>query len=155
MSAPPNEKLYSQPILKSQATGGSKSICGAWVPLRQAGAAARIMLIAAAAEWSVPPAECRAERAVVTPGPTGRPLAYGAVVDAAARQPVPKDVPLKDPRNFRIVGSSTRLLDTPGKVNGTAVYGIDVKLPGMKIAAVTICPFVGGKVGKVDETEAR
>jgi isoquinoline 1-oxidoreductase beta subunit len=155
-AAPPNEELYRQPILKSQATGGSTSIRGAWIPLRQAGAAARTMLVAAAAaQWNVPPEECFAERAVVTHRPTGRTLTYGALAEASARMPVPQDVPLKDPKDFKLLGKNTRRVDTPGKVNGSTVYGIDVKIPGMKIAAVAICPFVGGKVASVDDGEAR
>lgn len=154
--APPNEELYRQPILKSQATGGSTSIRGAWVPLRQAGAAARSMLIAAAAQqWAVPPEECFAERAVVTHRPTGRTLPYAALAEASTAMPVPQDVPLKDPKDFKLVGKNTRRVDTPGKVDGSAQYGIDVKIPGMKIAAVAICPFVGGKLASVDDTGAR
>jgi isoquinoline 1-oxidoreductase beta subunit len=156
MPAPPNEELYRQPILKSQATGGSTSIRGAWVPLRQAGAAARTMLIgAAAAEWAVPPQECRAERAVVTHVPSGRTLTYAALAEASVQQPVPQNVPLKDPKDFKLIGKNTRRVDTPSKVDGSAQYGIDVKVDGMKIAAISICPVPDGKLVSVDDSEAR
>ncbi|PWC34312.1 xanthine dehydrogenase family protein molybdopterin-binding subunit [Azospirillum sp. TSO35-2] len=154
--APPNEELYQQPLLKSQSTGGSTSIRGAWVPLRQAGAAARQMLIgAAAAQWGVDPAECAAQRAIITHRPTGRTATYGEVVDGASRLPVPKDPPLKDPRDFKLIGRSVRRVETPSKVNGTAVFGIDVQVPGMKVATVTACPVFGGKVASVDDRAAR
>lgn len=156
MPAPPNEELYRQPILKSQATGGSTSIRGAWVPLRQAGAAARTMLIAAAAaQWAVPAEECFAERAVVTHRPTGRTLTYADLADASARQPVPQDVPLKDPKDFKLIGKNTRRVDTPSKVDGSAQYGIDVKVDGMKIAAVSICPVPDGTLASLDDSAAR
>jgi len=155
-AAPPNEELYKQPLLQSQSTGGSTSVRGAWVPLRQAGAAARTMLIAAAAaEWKVAPTECSAKRGVVTHGPTGRTMGYGDLVDAAGRQPVPKDVPLKDPKDFELIGKSVRRVETPSKVDGTAVFGIDIRLPDMKIAAVSACPVFGGKLGRVDDKAAR
>jgi isoquinoline 1-oxidoreductase beta subunit len=156
MPAPPNEELYRQPILKSQATGGSTSIRGAWVPLRQAGAAARTMLLsAAAAQWGVRIGECRAERAVVTHEPTGRTLTYADLADASVRQPVPRDVPLKDPKDFTLIGKNTRRVDTPSKVDGSAQYGIDVKVDGMKIAAVSICPVPDGKLASLDDSGAR
>jgi isoquinoline 1-oxidoreductase beta subunit len=155
-AAPPNEELYRQPLLKSQSTGGSTSVRGAWVPLRQAGAAARMMLVGAAAQtWSVPAGECTAKRGVVTHGPTGRSLAYGALVDAAGRQPVPKDVPLKDPADWEIIGKPVKRLDTPSKVDGSAVFGIDIRLPGMKVATVAACPVLGGKLKSVDDAPAR
>ena len=147
LAAPPDEELYKQPILKSQITGGSTSIRGAFVPLRQAGAAARTMLIgAAAAQWGVPVAECTAKRAVVTHGPSGRTLGYGALAEAAGQQPVPKDVPLKDPANWELIGKTQRRVDTPSKTDGSATFGIDIRVPDMKIAAVSACPVFGGKV---------
>ncbi|CAO3358953.1 molybdopterin cofactor-binding domain-containing protein [Azospirillum palustre] len=154
--APPNEELYQQPLLKSQSTGGSTSIRGAWVPLRQAGAAARGMLIgAAAAQWGVDPADCTAERAVITHRPTGRTVTYGEVVEEASKQPVPKDPPLKDPKDFRLIGQSVRRVETPSKVDGTAIFGIDIRVPGMKVATVTACPVFGGKLAAVDDKAAR
>ncbi len=155
-AAPPDEGLYRQPLLKSQSTGGSTSVRGAWVPLRQAGAAARTMLIGAAAQrWGVPATECRAERAVVTHTPTGRTAGYADLVDDAGRQPVPKDVKLKDSSQWTIIGKATKRLDTPGKVDGSAVFGIDIRVPGMKIAAVSACPVLGGKLKSVDDKAAR
>jgi isoquinoline 1-oxidoreductase beta subunit len=155
-AAPADEELYKQPLLKSQSTGGSTSVRGAWVPLRQAGAAARIMLIGAASErWGVAPAECSASRGVVTHGASGRSLPYGELVEDAARQPVPKDVPLKDASQWRIIGKPIKRLDTPGKVDGSAVFGIDIRLPDMKVAAVAACPVFGGKLRGVDDAAAR
>jgi isoquinoline 1-oxidoreductase beta subunit len=156
LAAPANEELYRQPLLQSQSTGGSTSIRGAWVPLRQAGAAARIMLIAAAAEqWNVPAAECIAARAAVRHGPSGRTIAYGELIDAAGRQPVPKDVPLKQPAEWTLISTPAHRVDSPGKVDGTAIFGIDVRLPDMKVAAVTACPVFGGKLASVDDKATR
>ncbi|MFC7399833.1 molybdopterin cofactor-binding domain-containing protein [Chelatococcus sp. GCM10030263] len=156
LAAPANEDLYKQPLLKSQSTGGSTSVRGAFVPLRQAGAAARVMLINAAAhQWNVPPGECTAERAAVTHGPTGRRLSYGELVEAAVQQPVPQDVPLKDPNAWKLIGKTQRRVDTPAKVDGTAIFGIDIRLPDMKVAAVSACPVFGGKLKAVDDKAAR
>jgi isoquinoline 1-oxidoreductase beta subunit len=125
--APPNEKLYANPLLGVQATGNSNTIRGGWQPLRQAGAVARTMLIAAAARrWNVDPASCRAQRGEVLHPPTGRRSAYGEVAADAARLPVPENVALKRPQDFQLIGTPVKRLDTPAKVNGTAVYGIDV-----------------------------
>jgi len=156
MAAPPNEKLYAQPILKSQATGGSSSIRGAWEPLRQAGAAARTMLIGAAAQrWSVSAQECYAERGVVHCRSNGRSLPYGALIAAATKQPVPQKVPLKTPDQFKLLGRPMRRIDTPAKVNGSAQFGIDVRIEGMKIAALEICPVQGGRLAALDDSAAR
>jgi isoquinoline 1-oxidoreductase beta subunit len=155
-AAPPDEELYKQPQLQSQSTGGSTSVRGAWTPLRQAGAAARVMLVAAAAaRWGVPPAECTARRGVVTHGPSGRSLGYGVLVEDAGRQPVPQNVALKPPAEWQIIGKSVKRLDSPGKVDGTAIFGIDIRLPDMKIAAVSACPVLGGKLRRVDDAAAR
>jgi isoquinoline 1-oxidoreductase beta subunit len=154
--APPNELLYSQPILKSQATGGSTSTRGAWGPLRQAGAAARTMLIAAAAQrWNVAPDTCFADQGRVYCRANGQSLPYGALVQAVRSQPVPKDVPLKKAGQFKLIGRSLQRVDTPSKVNGTAVFGIDVKVPGMKIAAIEICPAQGGRLRSMEDRGAR
>ena len=156
VAAPADEALYKQPLLKSQSTGGSTSIRGAWVPLRQAGAAARTMLIAAAAQqWNVPAGECAAERGVVKHMPSGRTLDYGALATAASRLPVPKDVTLKDPKDFRLIGKPAPRVDTPSKVDGSAQFGIDISVPGMKIATVAACPVLGGKLADVDDKAAR
>lgn len=155
-AAPPDPKLYMQPLLKSQATGGSTSIRGAWVPLRQAGAAARIMLIAAAAEqWHVPPDECFAQRATVIHRPTGRTIAYTDLAEAASHQPLPSSVPLKDPKDFQLIGKPMPRVDTPSKVNGSALFGIDIKVPDMKFASVSACPVFGGTLSDVDDSGAR
>ncbi len=154
--APPDDKLYGLPGWGIQMTGASTSVRLLYEPLRQAGAAARTMLIAAAAQtWDVDPATCRAHRGVVTHPPSGRKLAYGALADRAAKMPVPTKVALKDPKNFALIGTPAKRLDTPAKVNGTAQYGIDVRLPGMKIATVAASPVVGGKLVGVDDSKAK
>jgi isoquinoline 1-oxidoreductase subunit beta len=154
--APPSDKLYANPIFGDQETGASTSVRAFYEPLRRAGATVRTMLVAAAAEtWKVDPASCQARRGVVTHTPTGRKLGYGALADKAAKLPVPEKVTLRDPREFKLIGTSAKRLDTPGKVNGTAQYGIDVRLPGMKIATVAASPVVGGKVASVDDSKAR
>jgi isoquinoline 1-oxidoreductase beta subunit len=156
VTAPPDEQLYRQPILKSQTTGGSTSIRGAYAPLRQAGAAARMMLIDAAAQrWGVPAAECTASRAVVTHAASGRTLPYAELALDAGRQPVPQSVPLKTPSQWKLLGTAARRTDTPGKVNGSATFGIDIRVPDMKIAAVAACPVIGGKLLSVDDKAAR
>ena len=155
-ASPPDQKLYTNPLLGEQATGGSASTRADWMPLRQAGAAARIMLIGAAAQkWSVDPASCQAARAIVTHPASGRSLPYGDLVDDAARQPLPKSIQLKDPGSFRLIGTPQRRLDTPAKVNGTAIYGIDMKLPGMKIGTVSASPVRGGRLVSINEAAAR
>jgi CO/xanthine dehydrogenase Mo-binding subunit len=154
--APPDDKLYANPLFGDQETGGSTSVKMFYEPLRRAGATARTMLVAAAAAtWKVDPASCRAQKGVVTHSPTGRKLTYGALAEKAARLPVPAQVALKDPKDFKLIGTSAKRLDTPAKVNGTAQYGIDVRLPGMKIATVAASPVVGGKVASLDDSKAK
>jgi isoquinoline 1-oxidoreductase beta subunit len=154
--APPDDKLYANPLVGFQMTGASSSVRMMFEPLRKAGATARAMLVAAAAQnWSVDPASCRAEKGVVTHVPTGRTLTYGALADKAAKLPVPDKVALKDPKDFRLIGTPAKRLDTPAKVNGTAPYAIDVRLPGMKIATVAASPVVGGKVAALDDSKAK
>jgi len=154
--APPDDKLYANPLFGDQETGASSSVRGFYEPLRRAGAAARTMLVsAAAATWNADPATCRAQKGVVTHSPTGRALTYGALADKAAKLPVPAQVALKDPKDFKLIGTPAKRLDTPAKVNGTAQYGIDVRLPGMKIATVAASPVVGGKVASVDDSKAK
>src|SRR5262249_22804995 len=131
--APPNDKLYALPELGLQVTGGSSSVRLLYEPLRRAGATARSMLVAAAAQtWDVDAATCRAQKGIVSHTPTGRKLSYGALADKAATLPVPAQVALKDPKDFTLIGTPAKRLDTPAKVNGTAQFGIDVRLPGMK-----------------------
>ena len=154
--APADEKLYGNPITKLQVTGGSRSVMGFWEPLRRAGATARNLLIAAAAQtWGVDADACRAEKGEVIHVPTGRSLFYGSLVDVAATLPVPEKVALKDPKDFKIIGTPVKRLDAPEKVNGTAQYGIDVRIPGMKVAAVAACPVFGGKLESVDDSKAK
>jgi isoquinoline 1-oxidoreductase beta subunit len=154
--APPNEKLYANPLLGVQATGNSNAVRGAWQPLRQAGATARAMLVSAAAKrWNVDPVSCRVQSGEVLHAPTGRRIKYGELAADAARMPVPQGVALKQPRDFRLIGTPAKRLDTPGKVNGSAVYGIDVRLPGMKFATLAQSPVFGGRVKSVDDTAAK
>ena len=154
--APADDTRYWEPSFGVQETGGSTSVRGNFEPLRRAGATARTMLVAAAAAtWKVDPNACRAEHGTVIHGPSGRSLGYGALVSTAARLPVPGSVALKDPKDFRLIGTSVKRLDTPDKVDGTTQYGIDVRLPGMKYASVAACPVFGGKVGAVDDTKAK
>ena len=154
--APPNEKLYANPLLGVQATGNSNAIRGAWQPLRQAGAAAKIMLVAAAAKkWNVDPATCRAQSGEVLHPPTGRSIKYGELAADAARMPVPKSVTLKQPQDFKLIGTPAKRLDTSAKVNGTAVYGIDVRPPGVKIATLAQSPVFGGRVKRVNDAAAK
>lgn len=138
-----------------QVTGGSTSIRAAWMPLRQAGAAARELLIeAAAARWNVDRSECRAESGAVIHSPSDRRLSYGRLVEAAAALPVPENPALKDPAAWRIIGTRVPRLDTPAKVDGSAQFGIDVTVPGMLVAVIARCPVFGGKVASFDATQA-
>jgi isoquinoline 1-oxidoreductase beta subunit len=154
--APPNDKLYMNPVFGFQATGGSTTIRSAFEPMRRAGATARTMLVTAAAKgWNVDAASCRAEKGEVIHIASGRKKKYGDLVAAAATLPVPSDVSLKRPDQFRLIGTAAKRLDTPGKVNGGAIYGIDVKVPGMKIATLAISPAFGGQLRDLDDTAAK
>ena len=153
--APPDDKLYANPIFHFQATGGSTSVKGLYEPMRRAGATARTMLMAAAAKrWNVDPASCRAERGAVIHTPSHRRLSYGALAAAAAALPIPDNVVLKRPEDFKLIGTPAKRLDTPDKVNGRAQFGIDVRLPGMKIATVAASPVLGGTVAGLDAAKA-
>ena len=152
----PADKAYVNPQFGVQGTGGSSATRTSWEPLRRAGAAARMMLLEAAAQkWGVDKSECRAENGAVLHAATKRQLTYGSLAEAAAKLPVPQNVPLKDPKEFRIIGKPAKRLDTPDKVNGSAQYGIDVRLPGMYYAVVARCPVFGGKVASFDATKAK
>ncbi len=152
----PADKAYINQLFGIQGTGGSSSVRAAWKPLRVAGAQARTMLIAAAAQtWSVEPASCRAETGAVIHAATNRRLSYGALAQRAAALPVPVDVQLKDPKDWRLAGKPTRRLDTRFKVNGTAQFGIDVRVPGMLTAVVARSPVFGGTVRSFDATAAK
>ena len=154
--APPNDQLYANPLLGLQATGGSTSIRADWEPLRKAAATARAALVHAAAnQWTLDPAALTVARGVVMHAPSGRSASYGSLVRAALAMPVPADAPLKDRKDWSLIGTPRKRLDTPSKVNGKTVYGIDVQIPGMKIAAVAMCPVLGGKVRRVDDAAAR
>src|SRR6202035_3450765 len=154
--APPSDKLYGNPLFGIQATGNSNSVRAWWKPLRTAGATSRAMLVQAAAQqWQVEPASCTTANSVVTHAASGRKLSYGELVDAANGQSPPKDVALKDPKDFVLIGKPLKRLDTPDKTNGKAVYGIDAMLPGMKFATLAACPVFGGKVAKVDDSAAK
>jgi len=154
--APPNDALYAEPLFGVQETGGSTSVRGNWEPLRRAGAGARALLVAAAAQtWNVDTSSCHATGGVVIHGPTGRTLAYGALVDRAATLSLPGDVPLKHPKDWKLIGTPAKRLDSPDKVNGKAQYGIDVRLPGLKVATVAVCPVFGGKLASVDDSKAK
>jgi isoquinoline 1-oxidoreductase subunit beta len=153
--APPNDKLYGNPTFGIQVTGNSNSIRAFWKPLRNAGAGARAMLVQAAAkQWQVEPASCTTSMSEVTHTESGRKLSYGALAIAAGSETAPKDVALKDPKDFVYIGQPLKRFDTPDKVNGKAIYGIDAMLPDMKFATVAACPIFGGKVGKVDDSAA-
>ena len=152
----PADKAYVNPQFGVQGTGGSSATRTSWDPLRKAGAAARLMLLEAAAQkWNVNAAECRAENGAIHHAGTKRQLSYGSLAEAAARLPLPQEVPLKDPKQFRLIGQTTKRLDTPEKVNGSAQYGIDVRQPGMVYAVVERCPVFGGKVASFEASKAK
>jgi isoquinoline 1-oxidoreductase beta subunit len=152
----PADKVYYDPAFGMQGTGGSQSIHSCWEPMRKAGATAREMLIGAAAlKWGVDASECRAANGAIVHGATKRRATFGSLAEAAAQLPQPKEVKLKDPSQFTIVGKPTKRLDTPKKVNGTAGFGIDVRRPGMLHASVEHCPVFGGKVASFDATKAK
>jgi isoquinoline 1-oxidoreductase beta subunit len=141
-------------VLGIQATGGSTSVRDAWEPMRLAGAAARAMLVAAAAtRWQVSAADCRTERGRVLHGE--RSLGYGELAEEAARQPIPSAPALKDPTKYAVIGSSLARLDIPAKTEGKAAFAIDTRLPGMRYAAIAQCPVFGGSIKRVDVSKAR
>ncbi|HXP67253.1 MAG TPA: xanthine dehydrogenase family protein molybdopterin-binding subunit [Steroidobacteraceae bacterium] len=154
--APPNEKLYTNPLLGIQATGGSTSLRAFWMPLRTAGATARAMLVQAAAlRWHVDPASCTTSRGDVSHAASNRKISYGALIDAASKNVPPKNVPLKDPAKFVLIGTPHKRFDTSNKVNGKVIYGIDAMVPGMKFATFAPSPVLGGKVAEVDDSAAK
>ena len=156
IAAPPDDKLYKNPVFGFQATGGSTSVRGFWKPMRIAGAAARAMLVqAAAAKWNVDPSTCRTENGEVFHDASAQKAPYGELVQAAAALTPPQDPPLKPSANFKLIGKSLKRLDTPDKVNGKAVYGIDARPPGVKIATLASCPVFGGKVAHVNDERAK
>jgi isoquinoline 1-oxidoreductase subunit beta len=163
--APPDPAVYGFPVdadvygfavdpaahgfAHDQSTGTSLSIIQCWQPLRQAGASARVMLIGAAAKrWGVPPGACRAAQGEVIHEASGRRLSYGTLAAAAARLPVPPAPPLKQPKDFRLIGHATRRRDTPAKVNGSAIFGIDSRPPNSRVALIALSPVEGGRVAE-------
>ncbi|MGO9087432.1 MAG: molybdopterin cofactor-binding domain-containing protein [Terriglobales bacterium] len=150
------EQAGASTLFGDQTTGGSASIRTCWDPMRKAGAAAREMLITAAAlAWGVPRSACTAENGRIKHAASGRSASYGELAIKAAPLPVPTDPPLKQSKDYKIVGQRLRRLDSPAKVKGEAVFGIDVRLPGMKHAVLSRCPVIGGKVSGFDDKESK
>ena len=149
---PPEENLRRNRAWGDMSTGGSRSIRASHDYLRKAGATAREMLIGAAAgEWNVPASECRAHNSVITHVPTGRTVTFGRIAAAAARVPAPKEIRLKDPKDWRLAGTPRKRLEIIDKVQGKPIYAIDVRVPNMLHAAVIQSPVFGGKLKAVDE----
>jgi isoquinoline 1-oxidoreductase beta subunit len=147
---------YNHSVYGMQMTGGSSSSWSEWERVRKAGAAARIMLIAAAAQqWKVEPSTCRAELGHVLHKASGRKLSFGKLAEAAARLEPPKEVTLKEAKDLRILGKPLTRLDTPQKVDGSAVFGIDIKVPDLLVAVVARPPVFGGKVKSFDAEQAK
>ena len=155
-AAPPDLKNYKDPLLGDQATGGSASTRADWMRLRQAAATARFMLVFVAAQkWKCDPTACQVVRGVIRHPSSSQTMTYGEVATAAARLTVPTNVPLKDPSKFTLIGTPAKRLDTPAKVNGTAVFGIDAKVQGMLIGTLAIAPVQGGKLANINEAAAK
>jgi len=146
----------ADPKYGDQGTGGSMTVSDMWKPLRKAGAQAREMLVATAAErWGVPAAECRAERGAVLHTASGRRVGYGDLATDAAKRPVPAEPRLKPQSEYKLIGTSVPNLDTPGRVTGKTMYGIDTRLPGMRFAMIARCPVIGGSMKGYDAAPAR
>src|SRR5438477_107259 len=151
----PGQNLARKRVWGNMTSTGSQGIRMSHEYVRQGGAAARLMLIQAAAnEWKVPAAECSAANSVVTHNPSGRKLSYGKLAEAAAKLPVPEKPALKDPKNWKIAGKPLKRLDTADRVTGKQIYGTDLKLPGMLNASIRDCPVQGGKVTSFDAAKA-
>ncbi len=150
------EQAGASTLFGDQTTGGSASVRTTWDPMRKAGAAAREMLISAAAlQWGVARTSCKAENGAVIHAASNRRANYGELASKAATLPVPTDVPLKQAKDYKIVGKPIPRLDTPAKVTGTAEYGIDFRLKDMKYAVLARCPVIGGKVASFDDKESK
>ena len=155
-AAPPSDKLYGNPTFGIQVTGNSNSVRAFWLPLRKAAAGTRIVLVQAAAQiWKVEPADIRTDNGEAIHDASGRRLGYAALIDRAQSLTPPQDPPLKDVKAFKLIGNPLKRFDTPDKVNGKVVYGIDVMPPGVKFATLAACPEFGGTVGHVDDTKAK
>jgi isoquinoline 1-oxidoreductase beta subunit len=150
------EQAGASTLFGDQTTGGSASIRTTWDPMRKAGAIAREMLISAAAlTWGVPRSACAAESGHIKHAASNRSLTYGELVDKAATLPIPSDVTLKQSKDYKIVGQRLARVDSPAKVRGEAVFGIDLRLPGIKYALLSRCPVIGGKVSGFDDKESK
>jgi isoquinoline 1-oxidoreductase beta subunit len=155
VEAAPVDAAYNHTIYGVQMTGGSSTTPSEWERFRKMGAMARLMLIQAAAEkWNVPPESCHAQNGFVVHAESGKKAGYGSLTEAAGKLKPPPNIPLKDPKKFTLIGKSTKRLDTPSKTNGTAQFGLDVKLPGMLYAVVARPPVFAGKVSSVDSADA-
>ena len=153
--ASPNEHIRRKRIWGSMSTGGSQGVRSSQDYVRRAGAAARMMLVgAAAARWKVPPGECTVERGVISHAASKRSLRYGELAAEAAQLPPPQEVVLRDPKDWKIAGKSVHRFDIPDKVMGKPVFGVDVVLPGMLHASIAQCPVFGGKLRSLDATAA-
>jgi isoquinoline 1-oxidoreductase beta subunit len=152
----PVDPVYNHSVYGAQMTGGSTSTWSEWDRVRKAGAAARMMLVTAAAQtWNVEPSTCRTEKSFVIHDPSNRRLSYGELTEKAAQLKPPQKVTVKDPKAFRIIGKDTKRLDTPAKTDGSAIFGLDVNLPGMLIAVVERSPVFGGKVKSFNADKAK
>lgn len=150
------EQAGASTLYGDQTTGGSASVRTTWDPMRKAGATAREMLISSAAlEWGVPRSGCKAENSAVVHVASNRRLTYGQLATRASAQPIPTDVALKQAKDYEIVGKSLPRLDVPSKVDGSAEFGIDFRLSGMKYAVLARCPVIGGKVANFDDKDSR
>ena len=150
------EQAGASTLFGDQTTGGSASIRTTWDPMRKAGAAAREMLISAAAlTWNVPRSTCTAENSRIKHAASNRSLSYGELAAKAATLPIPTDVPLKQSKDYKIVGQRLARVDSPAKVKGEAVFGIDFRIPGMKFAVLARCPTIAGKASAFDDTESK
>jgi isoquinoline 1-oxidoreductase beta subunit len=155
VEAAPVDKAYNHPVFGMQMTGGSTTSPAEWERYRKMGATARVMLVqAAATKWGVEASSCKAEKGYVIHAATSKRASYGSLANAAAQLTPPANVPLKNPKDFTLVGKPTRRLDTPSKVNGKAQFGLDVTIPGMLTAVVARPPVFGGKVAKLDASAA-
>ena len=154
--APANPALYANPITKSQSYGGSRGVRDHLEMWRKAAASAREMLMQAAAnDWGVPVSDVTTEPGAVVHKPSGRRAPYGTLVDKAAQLPVPQNPKLKDPSQFRYIGKMVKRRDTPEKVTGKGVYGMDVQMPGLLVASIERCPVFGGTLKSFDATETK
>jgi isoquinoline 1-oxidoreductase beta subunit len=156
VAAPPNDKLYANPTFGIQVTGNSNSIRVFWLPLRKAAAGTRAVLVQSAAQaWKVDPATIRTDSGEAIHEASGRHLPYAALIERAQGLTPPKDPVLKDPKDFKLIGKPLKRLDTPDKVNGKVLYGIDVMPPGVMFATLAACPVFGGKVARIDDRKAK